>query len=101
MSYRTLKRLLGETSLERKCRLLFGGGLLILISGSFYFYSMQTRNIISNQNKEVARNLVTTAIVAKHAEYFERNFDEKQNFAAMLKDLKPESLRQQSWALLK
>ena len=30
MSYRTIKRLLGETSLERKCRLLFGGGLLLL-----------------------------------------------------------------------
>jgi hypothetical protein len=35
MSYRTFKRLLGETSLERKCRFLFGGGLLLLVSGSF------------------------------------------------------------------
>lgn len=103
MSYRTLKRLLGETSLERKCRLLFGGGLLVLISGSFYFYSMQTQKIISEQNDEVARNLVTTAIVAKHAEYFERNYGDTQNqyFSAMLKDLKPENLKKQSWALLK
>ena len=38
MSYRTMKRLLGETSLERKCRFLFGGGLMLLITGSFYFY---------------------------------------------------------------
>ena len=35
MSYRTLKRLLGETSLERKCRFLFGGGLMLLITGLF------------------------------------------------------------------
>ena len=101
MSYRTLKRLLGETSLERKCRLLFGGGLLLLISGSFYFYSKQTQKIISEQNTEVARNLVPTAIVAKHAEYFERNSVEHQNFAAMVKDLKPENQKDQSWALLK
>ena len=32
MSYRTIKRLLGETSLERKCRFLFGGALLLLIT---------------------------------------------------------------------
>ncbi len=101
MSYRTLKRLLGETSLERKCRLLFGGGLLLLISGSFYFYSKQTQQIISNQNTEVAQNLVPTAIVAKHAEYSQRACDEHQNFAAMVKDLKPANQKEQSWALLK
>ena len=38
MSYRTVKRLLGETSLERKCRYLFGGGLLLLIVASFYVW---------------------------------------------------------------
>ena len=101
MSYRTLKRLLGETSLERKCRLLFGGGLLLLISGSFYFYSKQTQKIISEQNLEVARNLVPTAIVAKHAEYFDRKSAEHQNFAEMVRDLKPENQKEQSWALLK
>jgi len=119
MSYRTFKRLLGETSLERKCRLLFGGGLLVLISGSFYLYSKQTQKIIAEQNVEVAKNLVTTAILAKHAEYFERRreerlrekskgeetdeavtLDQRQNFSTMLKDLKPESLKHQSWALL-
>ena len=39
MSYRTFKRAIGETSLERKCRLLFGACLLILISLSFWSYS--------------------------------------------------------------
>ena len=32
MSYRAFKRLLGETSLERKCRFLFGAGTLLLIT---------------------------------------------------------------------
>ena len=36
MSYRAFKRLLGETSLERKCRFLFGAFILLLIAGSFW-----------------------------------------------------------------
>ena len=39
MSYRAFKRLLGETSLERKCRFLFGAGILLLIAASFLWYA--------------------------------------------------------------
>ena len=42
MSYRSIKRVLGETSLERKCRFLFGACLLLLITASFWFYGDQT-----------------------------------------------------------
>ena len=31
MSYRTLKRLMGETNLERKCRFILGVGLFLLV----------------------------------------------------------------------
>ena len=31
MSYRTIKRVLGESSLERKCRVLFGISMLVLM----------------------------------------------------------------------
>ena len=37
MSYRTFKRALGETNLERKCRWLFGACLLPLIMGISMF----------------------------------------------------------------
>ena len=33
---RSWKNVLGETSLERKCRLLFGFWLTVLISGAFW-----------------------------------------------------------------
>ena len=36
MSYRTFKRVLGETSLERKCRWWFGVSLVVLLTLSFY-----------------------------------------------------------------
>ena len=55
MSYRTLKRLLGETSLERKCRLLFGSGLLALIIGSFLLYRGLNRRVVWDQNQDIAR----------------------------------------------
>ena len=46
MSYRSLKRVLGETSLERKCRFLFGGCLLVLITGSFWWYGRSTEELV-------------------------------------------------------
>ena len=100
MSYRTIKRLLGETSLERKCRLLFGGGLLLLISGSFYFYARQTQQLVVVQNSEVARSLVARVILEKHALHFERDNHLEPHIERMSKDLKPDDLQAIKWALL-
>ena len=37
MSYRGIKRVLGESSLERKIRILFGICLLVLIAGAILY----------------------------------------------------------------
>ena len=66
MSYRTVKRLLGETSLERKCRFLLGAGLLLLITGSFYFYGRQTTQLVYEQNRVTARTLVKPILAERH-----------------------------------
>src|SRR4051812_29640129 len=49
MSYRAFKRLLGETSLERKCRFLFGGFILLLITSSFWLYARKTEHLAYEQ----------------------------------------------------
>ena len=67
MSYRAVKRLLGETSLERKCRFLFGGGLMLLITGSFYFYAKLNLRIIRDQNREQASLLVAPSLLTVHS----------------------------------
>lgn len=67
MSYRSIKRLLGENSLERKCRFLFGGGLMLLISLSFYFYAQLNERIVKNQNRETARMLISSILLQTHA----------------------------------
>ncbi len=58
INYRSVKKLLGETSLERKCRLLFGTALLILITTSFWIYAARTRVLVENQQVVKAEALV-------------------------------------------
>lgn len=66
MSYRTIKRLLGETSLERKCRLFLGGGILILILLSFFFYGYQTEKLVWDQTKLTGQLLVNPILLKRH-----------------------------------
>ena len=73
MSYRSIKRVLGETSLERKCRFLFGGCLLLLITASFWWYGSQTETMVYRQNRNTGRLLVDQALYVKHWESLETN----------------------------
>src|SRR5262249_55936219 len=66
MSYRAFKRLLGETSLERKCRFLFGAGILLLITASFCLYAYQTEKLAKKQATSMGRLLVNWIITQKH-----------------------------------
>lgn len=66
MSYRSFKRVLGETNLERKCRFLFGACLLLLISGSFYWYGRQTEKLVYRQNITVGRPVVDRELLRLH-----------------------------------
>jgi two-component system, NarL family, sensor histidine kinase BarA len=65
MSYRAFKRLLGETSLERKCRWLLGTGVLLLMTGSFYVYARQTKGLAYEQLDTTGRALLPP-IIARH-----------------------------------
>lgn len=66
MSYRAFKRLLGETSLERKCRFLFGAGILVLITLSFWLYAYQTEHLAYDQAIRSCRLLVTPTLAKYH-----------------------------------
>jgi signal transduction histidine kinase len=62
MSYRAFKRLLGETSLERKCRFLLGGFILLLITGSFWLYAWRTEHLAYDQITTACRLLVVQIV---------------------------------------
>ena len=82
MSYRTLKRVLGETNFEVKCLVLFGFGLSVLAVLTFALYWWQTSSLIGEQNKTTARLLMAPMIQQRHWEWFAQlkaNFNEAEN----------------------
>ena len=86
MSYRTLKRVLGETSLERKCRFLFGGCLLALITSSFWWYGRKTERLVLKQNSIKAQQLVDTVITAQHWNILETNEEFRDKYLKVMTD---------------
>jgi signal transduction histidine kinase len=66
MSYRAFKHLIGENSLERKCRYLFGGFIVVLISFSFWFYSRQTERLAYGELVTSSRLLVPELVAEQH-----------------------------------
>src|SRR3954471_13364631 len=66
MSYKAFKRLLGETSLERKCRWLLGAGVLLLMTGSFWVYARQTEDLAYGQLETTGRALLSPIVARIH-----------------------------------
>src|SRR3954465_515941 len=67
MSYRTIKRVLGETNLERKCRWWFGVSLFFLLTLSFPWYGRRTDTIVRDLNpKFIGPELVRAGWLEVH-----------------------------------
>lgn len=97
MSYRTIKKLLGETSLERKCRFLFGGGLLILITGSFYLYSSVTERLVYSANQKTADALIATIMGKMHYKFWEIDEKMDEKIESIYDDSMTEELKRYRW----
>jgi two-component system sensor histidine kinase BarA len=66
MAYRSIQDILGETSLERKCRLLFGLCLFVLITGSFWWYGSRTEDLVYTTTRSTGRHLVDAIMLHYH-----------------------------------
>ena len=66
MSYRGIKRVLGESSLERKIRVLFGICLLALIGGAFFWVNRITEDLIYHNTRGQANSLYSDFILRTH-----------------------------------
>ena len=75
MSYRAFKRLLGETSLERKCRFLFGAAVLVLLTLSLWIYAYRAEYIARHQIAANAKLLVKPALADRHLPFFQAKDD--------------------------
>jgi signal transduction histidine kinase len=76
VSYRSFKHLLGETSLERKCRFIFGLGIFLLVTVSFLLYGLKTEDLVKKQTTLSARMLVPDILKNIHfRELGNKNFE--------------------------
>jgi two-component system, NarL family, sensor histidine kinase BarA len=66
MAYTTIKRVLGETSLERKIRILFGISLLALIAGAFLSVNRITERQIIETTRAKASSDIETYLLRLH-----------------------------------
>ena len=66
MSYQSFKRVLGETSLERKCRWWFGVSLAVLLFLSFYWYSNRVGGVVQGIDRKIGPELVRAAWLEAH-----------------------------------
>jgi signal transduction histidine kinase len=91
MSYRGFKRVLGETSLERKCRFLFGACLFMLISASFVWYGGRNEQLVYKQSRSRGDTLVSESLFVRHW-----NGLEKEDSKPLIADLS-QQLRSQPY----
>ena len=72
MSYRSIKRRLGETHLQRKFLAMFFASFLALIAVSFYFYMRLNDAMVARQNPAKGKLLANTSVIEIHWLEFDR-----------------------------
>src|SRR3989454_6373431 len=77
MSYRAFKRLLGETSLERKCRFLFGAATLVLVISALWIHLLLTEGLAYEQAKTTCRVLVNPILAQQHLPHLQAKHNKK------------------------
>jgi two-component system, NarL family, sensor histidine kinase BarA len=97
MAYRSFTDIVGESSLERKCRFLFGLCLLLLITGSFWWYGFRTEELVYTTTRNTGRNFVDATMLQSHWEKLEPD----RKFTGLIEQLgavlRPQQYR--SWVL--
>ena len=99
MSYKAFKRLLGETSLERKCRWLLGAGVLVLMTGSFWVYAKQTEDLAYEQLETTGRALLSPSVARLHVKGDDRKAVDE--FQKLTEENWPASLKGYNYKLIK
>lgn len=87
MGYRTVKRALGETNIERKCRVLFGLCLGLLIFLAFYLVGHNGEELVIKTTDRIARDYVGSSMVYLHWGMWETDQEADDYLQRMRKDL--------------
>ena len=99
MSYRSLTRVLGETSLERKCRWLFALSLLLLIGLALLWVDRIAEGLVMTTTHSKGRDWVKLIIMSRHWEEWETEPRMKELQQRMSRDLLTESYQEKILSL--
>ncbi len=105
MSYRSIKKYLGETNIERKCRILFGVCLSVLIFAAFLWVDWIAEDVVKQTIQSRGRSLVDTSLLAAHFQFMPESRSEnpdgwKQLHEQFRKDLTADSFPFETLALV-
>ncbi len=92
MSYRGIKRVLGESNLERKIRIWFGICLLILIGGAFLWVNIITENLIHSNIRSQANSVKSDYILRIHLKNIQNLQEDHKAEAILFEQLANEQL---------
>ncbi len=87
MSYRSIKRALGETNIERKCRVLFGICLGILVCGAFLLVDSLSQRLVRRTSQQLGRDFATVSVIKLHWRMWTSTPTEKGFVDAMSNDM--------------
>ncbi|MBC8351282.1 MAG: HAMP domain-containing protein [Planctomycetes bacterium] len=97
MGYRSIKRALGETNLERKCRILFGLCLALLISLTFWRVDVIGERLVRGTINQMGHDWANISLYRLHWHALENNQDFREQVIEFEKDLLTEDYR---WEIL-
>ena len=90
MAYRSIKRAFGDTSLERKCRVLFVFCLASLVSLAFWWVGHIAENLVRDTAVRKGRDLVELALLRHHwteVMGFNRDEEDWENLQEFLREI--------------
>jgi two-component system sensor histidine kinase BarA len=88
MSYRSIKRVIGETSLERKCRFLFVACLSVVLFVTFWWVEHIAEDLVEGLAQRQGRDLVDSHLLRFHwGEVWETDLKKKEFAQEMARDL--------------
>ena len=99
MSYRSIKRVIGETSLERKCRLLFLSFLSILVFFTFWWVEHIAEDLVQDATILKGRDFVDSALIRYHWTIWEYEPGYKQLAKELARDLHTQEYKYEILAL--
>jgi signal transduction histidine kinase len=100
MAHRSIKRVLGETSLQRKCLALFIVFMTLLVFGSFYSVERIAEKLVTETAIRKGRDLVDAALLRYHwEEAWENDPQVKQLVKELTRDLETQEYGRRFLAL--